>query len=64
MYHKHGGIFDDFENCQAVCHECHITGKAHTRENKLTHWRKRKAEGFKMDEWNMTIPKTRREYWE
>ena len=64
LYHKHDGIFDTIENCQAVCHKCHMEGKAHTRENKLAHWKKRKEEGYKMNEWNETVPKTRREYWE
>jgi len=64
LYHKHGGVYDDFENCQAVCHECHMTGGAHTRANKLAHWKKRVKEGFDMDGWNETIPETRREKWE
>lgn len=64
LYHKHDGIFDTIENCQAVCHKCHMEGKAHTRENKLAHWKKRKEEGYKMNEWNETVPGYRKEYWE
>lgn len=63
LYHKHGGIFDTFENCQAVCHHCHLTGKAHTRAAKLAHWRKRKCDGFDMEKWNESVPEIRRERW-
>lgn len=64
LYHKHGGIYDDFENCQAVCHECHLTGKAHTRANKQAHYDKRKAEGYNMKEWNEDVPRYMKENWE
>ena len=65
MYHKHGGIFDDFENCQAVCHECHITGRAHWRSTKEAHWKKRVSEGYyDMQAWNESVPDTRRVGWD
>ncbi len=62
LYHRHGGIFDSFENCQAVCHLCHMT-IAHTRLAKIAHWEKRVMEGYNMTQWNEKIPKMRKEGW-
>lgn len=68
LYHVHkrkfDPVFDSFENCQAVCHECHMSGRAHWRSTKEAHWKKRKGEGFDMLSWNETVPATRREGWE
>jgi len=64
LYHKHGGVFDSFENCQAVCTRCHATGRAHTRAKKIRHWNTRVAQGFDMEKWNENIPETRKENYE
>ena len=67
LYHVHkrrfNAVFDSFENCQAVCHECHMSGRAHWRSTKEAHWKKRVSEGFDMLAWNETVPTTRREGW-
>jgi len=66
LYHKHGGIYDSFENCQSNCNICN-TGygsNANSRQAKINHWKKRKAEGYDMEKWNNLVPKYRREYFE
>ena len=60
LYHKHGGIYDSFENCQAVCCECRDRQKDNSRTERDKHWDKRVKEGFAMDIWNKTVPKSRR----
>ena len=60
LYHKHGGIYDSFENCQAVCCECRETQRDNATEQRRKHWAKRVKQGFNMELWNQKIPKYRR----
>ena len=61
LYHKHGGIFDTVENCQAVCVECH-NRFGHSNQNKRRHWMKREGQ-YDMQKWNMKVSRFRREWW-
>jgi len=69
LYHIHKSkfnpIYDSYENCQSCCHQCNM-GKANSRKEKKRHWKKRCDELGKehMKEWNLTVPKSRREGFE
>ena len=68
LYHKHGGIFDSFENCQSCCPNCN-TGygpNGNSRSAKKAHWKKRclwLGVDY-MDHWNNQVNKFRREGFE
>ena len=63
LIHKHGGIYDTPENCQAVCPICRETQADNSIENRDRHWDKRVAEGYDMIGWNDKVPDSRRKNW-
>jgi len=64
-YHVHGGIYDGFENCQAVCCECRETRRDSTKKEKDRHIKKRCGEmgAAHMIAWNIRVSKYRRVWW-
>ena len=69
VYHIHKAkfnpIYDSYENCQTNCHQCNM-GRANSRSEKKRHYAVRCEELGEqhMKDWNLTVPKYRREGFE